>query len=353
MATAEFGFFKFARHEMSHSAFWAWVLNTVNSPAEAVAGPRRVGRRLLAECGCERLANQPFRVDVEVPVPGATHGRLDVLVKEDVEPEGKPLLAIENKVEATPDPEQIRSYRESLGEEVPVVLMSTTFDTEPGGFDCAVLDAKRIRGLVEPERATHPLLGDYFAWLDGELVKREGLEIRALGDGPYWEALREPEGQWTLMKAIRESLQQGQQGLMYRKKEASGNWTECCFTTYNHAYDHLLYRIEEPTRTGGALALRQVQPKPWPTPRAKHERLVMLRRLWAEARQSSDCSLHFSDVPLPHEGLHSAVIALMPWARNPVEQILREFCGVHSAFVTSIQEAGWVIGAERPDKLRG
>jgi hypothetical protein len=103
--------FRLAPRELSHSAFWGWVIQSADGPESVISleGPRTIARSLL-----EALKIRwPRSVWVRTEAPlGKDVGRVDILVSAS---EGRdPILAIEHKVTAIPDAGQARRYKEGL-----------------------------------------------------------------------------------------------------------------------------------------------------------------------------------------------------------------------------------------------
>src|SRR5437588_12000164 len=120
----KYNLFHLAPHEMSHSAFWGWVIQCVDSSApDRLAEVKQLGERLLTQLRVPPLPPR-FNVRTEVLL-GKRKGRLDILV---TDPSGKRILVIETKISADPDTLQLDKYRAFLGPDVPIRLVSTRLD---------------------------------------------------------------------------------------------------------------------------------------------------------------------------------------------------------------------------------
>ena len=259
----KYNLFQFAPGELSHSAVWAWILQSLDATQ-----PERAGVRALAE-GFVRWLRAPEacgEVTVKTERWIGAAGRLDIWA--DI---GSCIIVIENKVSANPNREQVERYLRELkaGEkEVVLCLMSASFDEDvrtgiqkiAGVRYCGLSE---LVTLVAPHRATHPLLGEYTEWLTDLREKREFLARQALSDdlAQVQQALSNVEGQWALLRALGRVVP----GHQHRGTNLDGTpWTQLMFHPGDDQRDALFYRVDRSKR-GAYLAVRQWQRTPIPS----------------------------------------------------------------------------------------
>ena len=163
-----YNLFNFAPSELSHSAFWAWVLQSLdaNSISE-LAGPQRIASKFVKRIGAsESTLHFPVTVQTEVSYRKGKD-RIDILVTDS----SNTRIVIENKVKEIPNRSQLDRYYATLKskeENQYFVIMSTAFDNDVRG---SVPQAWKYLGiddlidLVMPDLDSHLLLSDYVSWL--------------------------------------------------------------------------------------------------------------------------------------------------------------------------------------------
>jgi hypothetical protein len=337
-----YSLFRFhSAHEMLHSTFWAWVINSLNAPAEFLSGPRRIAIRLLDRFGVSDLR---VPVDVETEVKTKTQatneqGRYDILVTDS---QGT-ILAIENKVTAIPNKNQLDRFLKDLkerneGKDVHLALLSTAFDVDVRHSlpdEVPYAGVEQLMEVIGPDRDSHAFVHDYVLWLEGLFEKRSTLARDSLSDDPntYEYALKTPEGQWCLM----ERLTAGMKGHQYRGQNLDGTpWTEFGFVDGEGKRDALFYRIDYSKRRP-YFSLRQYQKTPYPDIEAKLKRLAKLRRLWSESCIETGKVLKF--IAPRNKGRKESEIAFLLLADNPPSVIVRALPNVHRAFMDKLEEA--------------
>ena len=146
MGAIRYNLFNYANYELSHSAFWAWILQCAEEKAASqYPGPHRVGCRFLKKAGMGEVAS-PVSVEREVRLPGL-RDRLDIRFSD---AKGR-ILAVETKVSAIPDVDQANRYLRALGTAGRLVLLSSAFDLDvrsmlPKG--CAYVGLEEMETLL-------------------------------------------------------------------------------------------------------------------------------------------------------------------------------------------------------------
>lgn len=337
MDETTYSLFRFAPHEMSHSAFWAWILYTLNATnLEPLSGPRRIALRLLNKVGVPTL-KVPIEVTPEKPtkakLPGE-RGRYDIHVKDS---QGT-VLVIENKVTAIPSKDQLVRFLNDLGDSGKnghLALLSTAFDVDVRDSlprEVPYIGPEDLVEIIGPDKDSHQVVRDYALWLNDLLKQRSKLSEEALGDDPktFQEALKTPEGQWALM----ESLTVNMSGRQYRGRNLDGSpWTQFRFVEENKARDALFYRIDN-LKDGAYLSVRQYQTRPFPAIRAKRQRLMRLRNLWSEA--VTDSGKRLTPSTPRDRGEKESEISYFLLANNPPRTLCQNLPVVHQTFLRKL-----------------
>lgn len=342
-----FNVFRFAPRELSHTAFWAWLMQSIEAEDQpALRGPRRVALRLLQAHGVPPL-RPPIRVDTEKWLN--RRDRLDIRVED----AAGTVVAIENKVLATPDPTQVDRYRTGLGRSsaAHLLVLCTAFDEDvQGTIGCEYVGLAELVEAIRPYRRSHFLLGEYFEWLQALSERRKRLCRDALCDdaGLRAAALATPEGQWALMTR----LTNGMNGRQYRDFNRGGEpWTEFRFVEQTSHHDALFYRIDR-SAGGHQLQLKQYRDdvRPGEKLEPKLRRLTMLRSWWSDACESHAGSLRpaaFSD-----RGTKASVIGRFILADKPPRQLAKSLPALHKAFVRKLLDEGWPVTGGRIAQAR-
>jgi len=337
MDSIRYNLFNLASYELSHSAFWGWILQCAEEEAASQhPGPHRVGCRFLEKAGLGKVAS-PVSVEREVRLPGL-RDRLDIRFSD---AKGH-VLAVETKVSAIPDVDQANRYLLALGTAGRLVLLSSAFDLDvrtrlPRG--CTYVGLEEMETLLGPDAGSHPLLSDYSAWLADRRGERVRLAELALSSDESCRsvALATPEGQWSLMKALGAALRSS--GSYYRSKNLSGvPWTQLCFCEGDERkHDAIFYRVDRSAR-GDYLSVRQYQAEPFPSVAAKLARLETLRAWWTEACSRSPSLA--PQQPRPR-GKKESEIGWFLLSQNVPSVLFRELPRVHRAFAAHLRDAGW------------
>jgi hypothetical protein len=342
--------FRFASSELSHSAFWAWVLQSLDAPANRdLETAQELAEALLIEIGAP-LPQTDIEVETEVSI---ADGRLDIRAMID----GETLLIIENKTSISPNVEQLLGYQEELEQKedqnLHLAIISTAFDrhvsNEIKGMEWVFLDVKILTRLLNSMTKEHPLVNDYSEWLRVERERREVIEKQALSDSyeKLKKGLTTPLGQWILMSRVmaEANSQAGTRGKQYRGGEGQGGrpWTQFRFTPKKPApeRDALFYRIDRYSK-GFYFSLRQYQYKPTPNWDAKRQRLEHLRALWKRASKQENEML-VSTPPRDNNAEKESKISMYYLDENPPSILIQEIPKVHRAFVEALREDEWPL----------
>jgi len=325
-------FFRFATRELSHSAFWAWVLQAVDRSAPEFDGPKELGERLLETLDAPSSPSS-IKVETERPLP-ANAGRADIWA----EVGHTHVVVIENKMSAVPSPSQIERYQDALARESRILrlcLLSTAFDEEVRAEfeldpECHFMSAENVLSMFDGVTQDHPLLRDYHEWLSGVLARRERNRrwVFSSNDEELVEALATREGQWELLKELTESMT----GRQYRGTNRGGRpWTQYRFVEEGEdGPDAMFYRIDQSSR-GYYLSVRQYQATPQPDWAAKKARRKLLRSVWKEAVAETQADLAFER---PRNwGRKESEIAWLLFRRNPVATVIEQIPKIHEEFL--------------------
>lgn len=334
----KYNLFRLAPRELSHSAFWGWILQSLDAGEDPrFAGIQRVARRLLAHLRAPALAGT-IHVRTEVPLPGKGAGRLDIQVHDE-----HTVIGIENKVQALPDAAQVTRYKEALertGKSAFIGLVSTAFDVDVrAGLPCPYAGAEDLLAFTAPERGTHPLVTEYVEWIECVLQDRRAVKTHALSNDPDMSArgLSHPEGQWELMA----DLTTGFGGIQYRGDNNDGTpWTQFRFTQGDETHDDLFYRIDR-YADGYYFGLRQYQSPPRPNVEAKDARLQRLRKWWASACGAVTNELKIR-TPV-NRAKNESDVATYPLKHNPPGMLRRILPSIHEAFLETLRHHGWSL----------
>jgi hypothetical protein len=265
------------------------------------------------------------------------------------------VVVLENKVAAIPDPKQLARYADELrasGRSLHTGVLSTAFDDDVRSqLQWPYVGLADLIGVVEEGGTEHPVLADYLAWAKELSGRRTALATAALGvdEARFNEAMRTPEGQWTLMRAIAASMA----GFQYRATNVGGRpWTQFCFCepeTDDHDHDVLFYRIDVSSQ-GPYLSVRQYQKRPLPSQEAKSGRLSALRSAWIRAQETSAGRLLWR---APRDrGVQEAEISWLLFRENPASKVIEGLAEVHRAFVSGLSRNGWPIFSDEAEVSR-
>lgn len=328
--------FRFATRELSHSAFWAWVLQSVDQGQPDMGGPERLGKRLLARLGAPSSPNA-IQVQTERTLPHKA-GRADIWATVDQEH----IVVIENKRSSIPKRSQIERYRQALASESRTLhlgILSTSFDddfraaleTEPGWHFVSAEDVLSMLNDCKPH--DHPLIRDYDEWLRHVLTRREKNRkgVFSSRSEERVEALGTRVGQWELLGRLTKAMT----GRMYRGTNTGGRpWTQFRFQEQGEdGSDALFYRVDRSVK-GYYLSVRQYQSTPTPDWTTKKARLKALRDAWCQAVEEAGADLIFERPR--NRGKKESEIAWLLFRRNAVSTVLEEFPKLHEVFLAQL-----------------
>jgi hypothetical protein len=334
--------FNFATSELSHSAYWAWILDCLNYPDEEFAAPREVAIGLLKQIGASDFA-PPFVVDREVTLDAKS--RVDICLTEKREVDGEPTvgkkLLIENKVsDNAPWHEQVERYRQFLGEGDHIAVVSTAFDLDvrdhnAGDALCGYAGLEEIYRNEKDVADRHVLVGDHYEWVRDKLHEWIAIDRKARSSvrEEYEEALATPEGQWMLMDYLTEGIAGHRRSGINRGGTPR---TRCRFADGDgKTHDAISYRIDR-RKDGYYFAVCQYQKEPT---KGKGDRLNQLRDWWSVA--AKDSYLEWSS--RTGHGKKTSTIALLFFEDNPPESVAEELPKIHQKFSSMLRSAGWDV----------
>lgn len=327
--------FQFATNTFSHVAFWAWILQASDSDEKDLEAPKGVGQSAI------RLLDGPIPSG---PVEVTTDGPLSSPNQPDLRIDfgGDHSLFLELKKDTEFDSSQIEEYREAIGEEDQVGLISTHFDADEADGTCPFLSLRDIRELLWPHRDEHPLLADYADWADARKERWKVIEYCAFGDNveEVTAALSTLYGQTLVMEAVTDSMS----GEMRRTpSNRSGDpQTEFCFATSGSNQDALFYRLDEYT-AGHHLSLKQhLDSRDAAAWDDKENRLKDLRTWWQDAVEETDHRLTFRE---PHNnGTKTREVACLLFEQNPSSVVAEDLPRIHDAFTSTLADNAWNLG---------
>jgi len=334
--------FRFAPRELSQSAFWAWVLNSLDPSHDEREDVRAVGEALLERVG----AGVPrTSIEVETEHTWGDAGRVDIHVDIDGEAE----VVVEHKVTAPLRPHKLFAYQESGDESVSFVLLSSSYDlwkrrTDDGyeGFEpWTLLDAEDLLDILPSTATSHPVVADYRAWLSDRVDEWKGLEEMALSEEPgeRKEALKTVPGQWRFMERVTESFANDGRQYGTRGRASGSPYTQFRFVERGTGRDALIYRIEK-LSGGPVFRLRQYDPRAdW---NDKKKRRDMLRECWNQCVEDAG-ALEWQRPS--NRGKKNCNIASIDLRENSASELAEELKGVHSAFKEHLErEFNWQVG---------
>jgi hypothetical protein len=323
--------FAFAPKELSHSAFWAWLLEGLNSTEETLQRP---ARNLLRELGVEHSGGN---VTVSTEHSFGDGCRADIAVSFE---DGSNVF-IECKRSSPVDENQISRYERESENQTRIAVLSTHFDTRAlDRLDVPSLDTSKQGRLLDEYRDSHPIIDQYAEWLDELQSRRAELKRKAMSSdySAVEEALSRRVGQWHLMCRITDDMT----GEYSRGTNRGGNpWTQFAICSSGDDSDRLFYRIDR-YKSGYYLSLRQYlgrrDHRAW---EGKEERLEHLRRRWEESVDEVQPDLNFKS---PHNrGTKECEIACLMLEDNSSSRLAREVPPVHRAFADRLHAHGWPL----------
>lgn len=330
--------FDFATSELSHSAFWAWVLRCTDLPADCgrLARPRALGRALLARVGIHGVVT-PVVVKTEQPID--RRSRLDIEWR-DAGGQGQHLV-VENKVSALVDRQQLKRYEASLPSSARrmVVCTSAPEDLPERVHDWVCLDLPRVVALVAPHQGGHDLLDAYYDWAHRELESRLSIDAAILdGDAAeFSEAFNSHRGQWVFLQHVTQDFE----GHFRRGVNLGGRrWTQKVVGVYRSegGKDEIFYRVDR-RKNGPYLALRQGS---WDDKQGGDytkagARLKVLRAAFRAAVERAGGELRLGRPS--NKGKAESDIAIFWLRENSIEELRQRLVEVHDEFRAAVRLA--------------
>lgn len=340
--------FQFAPRELSQSAFWAWVLKSLDPDVEASSTVSDVGATLLRDLDVP-VPQSSMEVDTEHSL-GGNGGRVDIYAKID----GTTRVLIEHKVTAPIRGDQLSAYREAVDDRVQCLFLSTAYDLQKrrGDLDLKgweARDAFDVLDLLGSVGSGHPVVAQYQEWLDHVVTRRVRREEKALSQDvdDREDALTTVPGQWRFMQRVTDTFSHDGRQYGARERTDGSPYTEFRFVedlvddAEEEYRDALFYRIDNLTN-GPVFRLKQWQRDPSPNWDRKKTRREQLRELWNESLDEAD-SLEW-DRPT-NRGRQSSAVARISLRDYTASALADELAAVHQAFVNRVRnELGWRVG---------
>lgn len=334
--------FQFAPRELSHSAFWAWVLQSTDPSLDAHSEVSELGETFLRDLDLP-VPKTTIEVDTEHSLAGEG-GRVDIHAEID----GATMLLLEHKVSAPIRGDQLAAYRRSVDEPVHCVFLSTAYDLQKrqGELDVngwALRDARDVLNLLESVASSHPVVVHYQEWLNQQVRERDRHEEMALSEDvdERVEALETVPGQWRFMRQVTDSFTSDGRQHTGRNRSDGSPYTQFRFVENNESRDALFYRIDDLT-DGPVFRLKQWQPDPSPDWSTKKERRDHLRELWSESLGEAG-TLEW-DEPT-NRGKQSSAVARTSLLDCTASELADELAAVHPTFVDRIRtKLDWPVG---------
>ena len=176
-------FERFAPSELSHSAFWAWVLQSVHPDCpDDLKANQSIARAMMAEIGATRMGNK-WKVTTEDYL-GTGKGRVDILVVD----ENDQTVVLETKVSAVPREAQLEGYRAQLesrlgpgrGKLAGAAILSAHWWRPEALPDINYVGLQSMQCVLSAARNPHPLVAEYAGWVDARRAYFDSLLERAL-----------------------------------------------------------------------------------------------------------------------------------------------------------------------------
>jgi len=328
--------FAYAPKELSHSAFWAWVLDCLDAEEEDLAGPKAVAEGVTKALEVRETSD---KVDVATEVTFGERCRADIRVRLG----GGHELLIECKRSAPVRARQIDRYVKQSPPGAQIGVITTHFDTSRiDRLDVPVVTTEKLFELLGPYRDRHPYLADYTDWLQDLMERREQQRRGALSTDTEErsKALSTRVGQWALMHALMEPMV----GEYTWGTNGGGEpWTQFAFSNGKDS-DRLFYRIDRYS-DGYYVSLRQyLRDTSHPAWEGKSDRLEDLRRFWKEAVDEENSDLQFREPN--NRGTYESEVACIMLSKNGSERIVAELPALHEAFTRRLQENDWHLHAD-------
>jgi len=343
----DFNLFTFAKRELSHSAFWAWVLQSLCPGCP----PNLEAIRPLAKNLLQRLGAANFdvtEVRTEYCATGSPKsGRMDVVAfgRE------RKVVLIEHKVGALPVHQQLERYRRALEGQLfhveAAAIVSCGIVQPLSDTDARWIGPRSLRTIIAAYRDCHPFVSMYADWLD-ERVRSwdEATNLIISGQQAVRPSpLAGPEGQWGYMELVAKQLIRERVVAASALQQSNGTsrgrpWTQLRFFNGSGDFDALFYRVDVPLDIEFTLKQYQKPAKP-----GKDRRLDALREMFSEAVRK--CGASFSGLKPRKRSKkvqNEARIATVSLTKVAPSTLIKELPAVHAAFVQQLREHHWPIG---------
>lgn len=343
--------FAYAPKELSHSAFWAWVLNSLRHPrVSEYAGPQKIAKEMISKLTNGKFLPSVNHVITEQPLKYGA-GRADIYVTN----KAGQVLVIEMKINRAVSNKQLDRYKKSLDRTHGrrkgfVALVSAYFDSDALCSErYSVLDLEGQQGIIKPYLNSHEIVSEYGGWLnwklEGAATRREKLNTGEFKD------LREPltddvETQWMLMREIvqrSEKLIKRSPGIEYQSARYHGTsvgrpWVQYQFYEKYESNPYvIIYRLDSASR-GPYLAVRDYKKHTKKNKTVRRERLDNLRDLWKNASSSTKHGLQH-DSPR-NRGKKEREIALYWIKDNQPSALIEDIPRIHRQFISELKRSG-------------
>lgn len=340
-------FFKFVTKETSHSAFWAWILQSLSAPDETdLKEAQQIAQNLLAKINLQPPQGRNISVRTEEKLP--KYGRADIIVRYD----DKVVLGIENKVKACSNSEQINLYKQSYPNAAWCIL-ETGFDY--GQAENTRKNGTTYIGLTEISKIieniqdnSHPLIRDYKRWISDKMQTiSDRTEAATTNDckifNEYFEKYEETK--WVLAKSLF-----GTNNLEHFHNNGGSTCVQYCFLRLENLkepekYDGLLWRFDHSTK-GNYISLRQynnTDKKDENFWNEKKDRLSHLRKMWENLTENSGLRWNTSPQKTNKQTQQESEIAWLIISNQNLPAIRKKLPRLHKKFVSALREEQWPI----------
>lgn len=320
--------FRQAPREMSNSAFWAWVLQSVDSDDQLLTDVRQLGEIVLADLGVGQFV---------VPVCARTEKRLGRSAQIDIHwaDAGETVLLIENKVEAIPDLNQLERF-DNWAETQPGVILRAVFST---GIDDFVRDLipgnwkyrpiERQLEWLEEVNIENYILSEFKTYLIDRWHQQQNNRDNAMSNDPdqFSLGLRTHAGQAEFMKRLLHSVKEDVQDA-WIKQNTNVSGSPAYQLWFYEGLDKLFFRLDELAQ-GWCLRLQHYRC----LPDEEHLRFQRIADLWTDAVHESEANLIPFAAGLPALNQLECPAAVYNLAANPPPVLLEEISTAFEAFM--------------------
>ncbi len=247
--------FTFAPGELTGSAFWAWILQSLlcqhqNNKTELA----RLAKKILAFVDID-----PQQItDVDTEVKCEKEGRADIVLYDQNK---KPFLIIENKVWSTPNADdikkQIERYAKSLNQpDIKMLAMSWRYDTECLWGEDSEIKLLTLKDQCELlEGINHPIVEEYASHAKIILAQRQQDLEKVKKEYPVNEIVKSPsernknnrildyyDVQWCFLNMITKNIKDIK---LYNGNSRGRPWTQAGFKIDGKSFFYRLDRSKE------------------------------------------------------------------------------------------------------------